>query len=87
MLTKDQKPEEKGGAKEAVQIIPPRPDTPEMFKAALKVSQQAGLEGAFTQLRRTYQSSESTDRQVRDLVSICQIQVLSEFVSVFQINE
>uniref|UniRef100_G3Q050 Cyclic nucleotide-binding domain-containing protein n=1 Tax=Gasterosteus aculeatus aculeatus TaxID=481459 RepID=G3Q050_GASAC len=58
MLTKDQKPEEKGGAKEAVQIIPPRPDTPEMFKAALKVSQQAGLEGAFTQLRRTYQSSE-----------------------------
>ncbi|XP_077942247.1 uncharacterized protein cngb1a isoform X4 [Gasterosteus aculeatus] len=63
MLTKDQKPEEKGGAKEAVQIIPPRPDTPEMFKAALKVSQQAGLEGAFTQLRRTYQSSESTDRQ------------------------
>ncbi|XP_062417958.1 cyclic nucleotide-gated cation channel beta-3 isoform X2 [Pungitius pungitius] len=63
MLTKDQKTEEKVGAKEAVQVIPPRPDTPEMFKAALKVSQQAGLEGAFTQLRRTYQSSESTDRQ------------------------
>ncbi|KAM8893785.1 cyclic nucleotide-gated channel beta-1 isoform 2-T2 [Spinachia spinachia] len=63
MLTKDQKPEEKGGAKEAVQVIPLRPDTPEMFKAALKVSHQAGLGGAFTQLRRTYQSSESTDRQ------------------------
>ncbi|TNN24921.1 hypothetical protein EYF80_064952 [Liparis tanakae] len=36
MLTKDTKPDEKGGAKEAMQVIPLRPDTPEMFKAALK---------------------------------------------------
>ncbi|KAK9542157.1 hypothetical protein VZT92_000043 [Zoarces viviparus] len=59
MLTKDKKPEEKAGAKEAMQVIPPRPDTPEMFKVALKMSQQVGIEGAFTKLRKTYQPSES----------------------------
>ncbi|XP_034385719.1 cyclic nucleotide-gated cation channel beta-1 [Cyclopterus lumpus] len=60
MLTKDTKPDEKAGAKEAMQVIPPRPDTPVMFKAALKVSQQVGIEGTFTKLRKTYQQAETT---------------------------
>uniref|UniRef100_UPI0037E756D1 cyclic nucleotide-gated channel beta-1 n=1 Tax=Semicossyphus pulcher TaxID=241346 RepID=UPI0037E756D1 len=59
MLTKDTKPDEKGGGKEAVEVIPPRPDTPKMFKAALKVTDQAGIEGAFTKLKKAYRSSES----------------------------
>uniref|UniRef100_A0A667XGD8 Cyclic nucleotide gated channel subunit beta 1a n=1 Tax=Myripristis murdjan TaxID=586833 RepID=A0A667XGD8_9TELE len=53
MLTKDKKPDEKE-AKEAVQIIPPRPDTPKMFKAALGVTEQAGIEGTFAMLKKTY---------------------------------
>uniref|UniRef100_A0A3Q3W2A3 Cyclic nucleotide-binding domain-containing protein n=1 Tax=Mola mola TaxID=94237 RepID=A0A3Q3W2A3_MOLML len=40
MLTKDKKPEEKGGGKEVKEVIPPRPDVPEMFKAALEVTKQ-----------------------------------------------
>ncbi|XP_022605653.1 cyclic nucleotide-gated cation channel beta-1 [Seriola dumerili] len=59
MLTKDKKPDEKEGGKE-VEVIPPRPDTPEMFKAALKVTEQAGLEGTFAKLKKTYKPSEST---------------------------
>ncbi|XP_035507846.1 cyclic nucleotide-gated cation channel beta-3 [Morone saxatilis] len=53
MLTKDVKPDEKKG-KEAMQVIPARPDTPKMFKAALKVTEHAGIEGTFTKLRETY---------------------------------
>uniref|UniRef100_A0A3B4Y4M8 Cyclic nucleotide gated channel subunit beta 1a n=1 Tax=Seriola lalandi dorsalis TaxID=1841481 RepID=A0A3B4Y4M8_SERLL len=59
MLTKDKKPDEKEEGKE-VEVIPPRPDTPEMFKAALKVTEQAGLEGTFAKLKKTYKPSEST---------------------------
>ncbi|KAG7239567.1 hypothetical protein INR49_028718 [Caranx melampygus] len=59
MLTKDKKPDEKEGGK-AAEVIPPRPDTPEMFKAALKVTEQAGLEGTFTKLKKSYKASEST---------------------------
>nr|XP_019961257.1 PREDICTED: cyclic nucleotide-gated cation channel beta-3-like [Paralichthys olivaceus] len=60
MLTKDKKPDEKEGGKEAVEVIPPRPDTPEMFKAALKVAEQAGIEGTFVKLKKAYKASEST---------------------------
>ncbi|XP_060908933.1 cyclic nucleotide-gated cation channel beta-3 [Labrus mixtus] len=59
MLTKDKKPDEKVGGKTAVEVIPPRPDTPKMFKAALRVTEQAGIEGTFTKLKRAYKSSES----------------------------
>ncbi|KAM7014986.1 cyclic nucleotide-gated channel beta-1 [Tautogolabrus adspersus] len=59
MLTKDIKPDEKVGGKMAVEVIPPRPDTPKMFKAALKVTEQAGIEGTFTKLKKAYRSSES----------------------------
>uniref|UniRef100_A0A3P8RIN0 Cyclic nucleotide gated channel subunit beta 1a n=1 Tax=Amphiprion percula TaxID=161767 RepID=A0A3P8RIN0_AMPPE len=51
MLTKDKKPDEKEG-KEAVEVIPPRPDTPKLFKAALKVTEQAGIEGTFSKLKK-----------------------------------
>uniref|UniRef100_A0A8C6KT27 Cyclic nucleotide gated channel subunit beta 1a n=1 Tax=Nothobranchius furzeri TaxID=105023 RepID=A0A8C6KT27_NOTFU len=43
MLTKDKKPEEKETRKEAVEVIPPRPETPKLFKAALKVTEKAGV--------------------------------------------
>uniref|UniRef100_A0A3B4GP07 Cyclic nucleotide gated channel subunit beta 1a n=1 Tax=Pundamilia nyererei TaxID=303518 RepID=A0A3B4GP07_9CICH len=52
MLTKDKKPEEKEEGKGAKTVIPPRPDTPEMFKAALKVTEQAGIEGTFAKLKK-----------------------------------
>ncbi|XP_042267443.1 cyclic nucleotide-gated cation channel beta-1-like [Thunnus maccoyii] len=57
MVTKDKKPDEKEG-KEAVEVIPPRPDTPKMFKAALKVTEQAGIEGTFSKLKKTYKPSD-----------------------------
>ncbi|TDH17516.1 hypothetical protein EPR50_G00009570 [Perca flavescens] len=59
MLTKDKKPDEKGAAAVAMQVIPPRPDTPEMFKAALKVAQQEGIEGVFSKLMKSYEASEA----------------------------
>ncbi|KAF1393308.1 hypothetical protein PFLUV_G00037730 [Perca fluviatilis] len=59
MLTKDKKPDEKGAAAVAMQVIPPRPDTPEMFKAALKVAQQEGIEGIFSKMRKSYEASEA----------------------------
>uniref|UniRef100_I3J5Q7 Cyclic nucleotide gated channel subunit beta 1 n=1 Tax=Oreochromis niloticus TaxID=8128 RepID=I3J5Q7_ORENI len=59
MLTKDKKPEEKEGTKGAKTVIPPRPDTPEMFKAALKVTEQAGIEGTFAKLKKAYRPSEA----------------------------
>ncbi|XP_029983607.1 cyclic nucleotide-gated cation channel beta-3 isoform X14 [Sphaeramia orbicularis] len=63
MLTKDKKPEEKEGVKEAVQVIPPRPDTPEMYKAALKVAEKAGIEGTgtFAKLKAEYEASQTTE--------------------------
>lgn len=60
MLTKDAKPAEKQG-KEAVQVIPPRPDTPKMFQAALKVTEISGIEGTMAKLRQTYKQSEDTE--------------------------
>lgn len=61
MLTKDKKPDEKDAAKEAIQVIPARPDTPKMFKAALKVTEHAGIEGALSKLRQTYKPSEGSE--------------------------
>ncbi|XP_041843526.1 cyclic nucleotide-gated cation channel beta-3 [Melanotaenia boesemani] len=58
MLTKDKKPEEKAGKEEAA-IVPPRPDTPKLFKAALKVTEQAGIEGTFAKLKKVYKSAGS----------------------------
>uniref|UniRef100_A0A8C7XWP5 Cyclic nucleotide gated channel subunit beta 1a n=1 Tax=Oryzias sinensis TaxID=183150 RepID=A0A8C7XWP5_9TELE len=59
MLTKDKKPEEKRPSKATVEVIPPRPDTPKLFKAALKVTEQAGIEGTFAKLKKAYRASES----------------------------
>ncbi|XP_062247622.1 cyclic nucleotide-gated cation channel beta-3 isoform X2 [Platichthys flesus] len=61
MLTKDTKPDEKEGGRGAVEVIPPRPDTPQMFKAALKVAEQAGIEGTFVKLKKSYKASQSTE--------------------------
>lgn len=58
MLTKDKKPEEKETRKETVEVIPPRPETPKLFKAALKVTEKAGIEGTFAKLKKVYRPSE-----------------------------
>ncbi|KAJ8417882.1 hypothetical protein AAFF_G00227250 [Aldrovandia affinis] len=58
MLTKDKKPAgEKGDKKETAQVIPPRPDTPKLFKAALQVTEQSGIKGTFTMLKQKSSSS------------------------------
>ncbi|XP_032375216.1 cyclic nucleotide-gated cation channel beta-1 isoform X2 [Etheostoma spectabile] len=59
MLTKDKKTDEKGAGAAAMHVLPPRPDTPEMFKAALKVAQQKRLEGVFSTLRTSYEASQA----------------------------
>ncbi|KAL2088577.1 hypothetical protein ACEWY4_015476 [Coilia grayii] len=53
MLTKDKKPETAGG-KKAEEVIPPRTETPKLFKAALVVTEQAGIKGTFAKLKETY---------------------------------
>ncbi|KAM4602968.1 cyclic nucleotide-gated channel beta-1 [Polymixia lowei] len=58
MLTKDVKADEKQRGKDGIQVIPPRPDTPKMFKAALEVSDQAGLEGTWAKMKKTYKQYE-----------------------------
>ncbi|XP_038558186.1 cyclic nucleotide-gated cation channel beta-1-like [Micropterus salmoides] len=60
MLTKDKKPDVKDEGKAAAPVIPPRPDTPKMFKAALKVTEMAGMEGTFTKLAKSYKPFEGT---------------------------
>uniref|UniRef100_A0A3Q3QW54 Cyclic nucleotide-binding domain-containing protein n=1 Tax=Monopterus albus TaxID=43700 RepID=A0A3Q3QW54_MONAL len=60
MLAKDKKPEEKEEGKEAMMVIPPRQETPKMFKAALKVMEQAGIEGTLAKLKKAYRPSQST---------------------------
>lgn len=62
-MTKDKKPEQKDEGKDLKEVIPPRPDTPKMFQAALKVTEQAGIKGTFTKLRETYKPGDSS--QVR----------------------
>ncbi|XP_068187208.1 cyclic nucleotide-gated channel beta-3 isoform X3 [Antennarius striatus] len=59
MLSKDKKPAEKEGGKGAGPVIPARQETPKMFKAALKVTQQEGMEGTFAKLRESYQPAEA----------------------------
>ncbi|KAK2848287.1 hypothetical protein Q7C36_009969 [Tachysurus vachellii] len=57
MLTKDKKPpEEKGPDKETGQVIPTRPETPKLFKAALLM----GKGETFAKLKETYKDSEAT---------------------------
>lgn len=63
MLTKDKKPELKEGGKETKDVLPPQQDTPRMFRAALKVTEQAGMEGTFAKLRETYRQADGS--QVR----------------------
>lgn len=63
MLTKDKKPDEKGAGRGMAEVIPPRPDTPKMFKAALKVTEQAGMEGTFAKLKKVY---KETGEEVRE---------------------
>ncbi|XP_066541218.1 cyclic nucleotide-gated channel beta-3 [Hoplias malabaricus] len=53
MLTKDKKPtDEKAEVKETGEVIPPRPETPKLFKAALKL----GKGETFSKLKETYKS-------------------------------
>ncbi|XP_070687387.1 cyclic nucleotide-gated channel beta-3 [Pempheris klunzingeri] len=66
MLTKDAKPAEKGGGKGAVEVIPHRPGTPEMYKAAVKVIEQMK---APTQVR-SLQSHESSGQAPGSLSAV-----------------
>lgn len=50
MLTKDKKPETAEG-KKAEEVIPPPSETPKLFKAALVVTEQAGIKGTFAKLK------------------------------------
>lgn len=65
MLTKDKKPELKDGSKETKDVVPPPQETPKMFRAALKVTEQAGMEGTFARLRDTFRDADGS--QVRQL--------------------
>ncbi|XP_059926605.1 cyclic nucleotide-gated cation channel beta-3 isoform X3 [Gadus macrocephalus] len=57
MLTKDKKTDAKVD-KGTVEVITMRPPTPELFKAALQVTEEAGLEGTFAKLKKSYMATE-----------------------------
>ncbi|XP_031686441.1 cyclic nucleotide-gated cation channel beta-1 isoform X10 [Oncorhynchus kisutch] len=59
MLTKDKKPEEKAEVKETGEVIPDRPETPKLFKAALVITEQAGIKGTFAKLKEGYKPAET----------------------------
>uniref|UniRef100_A0AAZ3R170 Cyclic nucleotide gated channel subunit beta 1 n=1 Tax=Oncorhynchus tshawytscha TaxID=74940 RepID=A0AAZ3R170_ONCTS len=59
MLTKDKKPEEKAEVKETAEVIPDRPETPKLFKAALVITEQAGIKGTFAKLKEGYKPAET----------------------------
>uniref|UniRef100_A0A4W5MC12 Cyclic nucleotide gated channel subunit beta 1 n=1 Tax=Hucho hucho TaxID=62062 RepID=A0A4W5MC12_9TELE len=59
MLTKDKKPEEKAETKETAEVIPDRPETPKLFKAALVVTEQAGIKGTFAKMKEGYKLTET----------------------------
>nr|XP_046200866.1 cyclic nucleotide-gated cation channel beta-1-like [Oncorhynchus gorbuscha] len=59
MLTKNKKPEEKAEVKETAEIIPDRPETPKLLKAALVVTEQAGIKGTFAKLKEGYKPTET----------------------------
>lgn len=48
MLTKDKKPAE--AKPEAVQVAPPRADTPKLLRAALEITQKTGLKGSLAKM-------------------------------------
>ena len=77
MLSKDKKPDEK-----VKEVVPPRLETPKMFTAALKMSQQQGLQGSFSALRKTFKTSEGTS-EVRQHDSFIYITLLSLPFSVY----
>ncbi|XP_056879374.1 cyclic nucleotide-gated cation channel beta-3 isoform X2 [Takifugu flavidus] len=64
MLTKDKKPEQKDGGKEAKDVIPPQEETPKLFRAALKMTEQAGIKGTFAKLRETYKQADGSQISV-----------------------
>ncbi|XP_030650078.1 cyclic nucleotide-gated cation channel beta-1 [Chanos chanos] len=58
MLTKDKKPaDDKDGAKEPEQVIPTRPETPKLFKAALQV----GSGRTISKLKETYKTGSTLE--------------------------
>ncbi|XP_052335002.1 cyclic nucleotide-gated cation channel beta-1-like isoform X15 [Oncorhynchus keta] len=59
MLTKDKKPEEKAEVKDTAEVIPDRPETPKLFKAALVITEQAGIKGTFAKLKEGYKPAET----------------------------
>lgn len=59
MLTKDKKPDDSGEGKGATQVIPLRPDTPKLLRAALEVTETSGIMGTFAQLRKRRQTSST----------------------------
>lgn len=61
MLTKNKKPaDDKGETKDPPQVIPPRPETPKLFRAALEVTENSGMKGIFSKLKDKANTSSST---------------------------
>ena len=57
MLTKDVKVGVKVD-KGTAEVIEVRPPTPGLFKAALQVTEEAGIEGTFAKLKKSYMATE-----------------------------
>ncbi|TNM90562.1 hypothetical protein fugu_002851, partial [Takifugu bimaculatus] len=64
MLTKDKKPEQRMAVKEAKDVIPPQEETPKLFRAALRMTEQAGIKGTFAKLRETYKQADGSQISV-----------------------
>uniref|UniRef100_UPI00398ECD1A cyclic nucleotide-gated channel beta-1-like isoform X2 n=1 Tax=Pristiophorus japonicus TaxID=55135 RepID=UPI00398ECD1A len=59
LLSKDDEKTEKQVAKGFHHIIPPRPETPKLFLAALSVAAKYGIKGTFSLIREKLKESES----------------------------
>ncbi|XP_023683113.1 cyclic nucleotide-gated channel beta-1-like isoform X2 [Paramormyrops kingsleyae] len=61
MLTKNKKPaDDKGETKDPPQVIPPRPETPKLFRAALEMTEKSGMKGIFSKLKGKTNTSSTT---------------------------
>ncbi|KAJ8247363.1 hypothetical protein GJAV_G00245540 [Gymnothorax javanicus] len=51
--------DKKKDGKEGTQVIPPKPETPKLLKAALEMTEKSGMKGTFSMLKKTCKSSTS----------------------------
>uniref|UniRef100_A0A4W5MAP9 Cyclic nucleotide gated channel subunit beta 1 n=1 Tax=Hucho hucho TaxID=62062 RepID=A0A4W5MAP9_9TELE len=55
----------KAETKETAEVIPDRPETPKLFKAALVVTEQAGIKGTFAKMKEGYKLTETEVNSTR----------------------